>query len=114
MALSEFEKERIKKIFSSYCHKRMPLHHRDHFKVEYEIIGNEVKLHELRPSWQDKGKWISHTIARFKKDIVSESWVLYCADRNRNWRIFEPYPSHKDISKLLEVVDNDKTGIFWG
>jgi len=114
MALSEFEKEKIEKIFTAYCEKKVPLHIRDQFRVEFEIRGNEVKLFEFRPYWKDTNEWIPQKVARFKKDPGSNSWTLYWTDRNGRWHVFEPYPSSRDITKLLAEVDNDKTGIFWG
>src|SRR5664279_5517804 len=96
MSLSEFEKQRVEKIFSAYCAMKAPHHISDQFRVEFELRGDEVKLFESRPFHLDKSQWISHKIARFKKDRESNCWHLYYADRSERWHIFEPYPSDKD------------------
>lgn len=114
LALSEFEKQRVMKIFSAYCELKVPHHISDQFRVEFEFRGNEVKLFEYRPYPHDKSKWISHKVARLKKEINTNSWDLYYADRNERWHLFEPYPSDKDMEKLLAEVEKDSTGIFWG
>jgi hypothetical protein len=114
MALSEFEKQRVTKIFCAYCEKKVPHHVSDQFRVEFELRGSEVKLFESRPFWQDKSRWTSHKIARFRKDDKSNVWRLYYADRNGRWHIFEPFPGEKDIEKLLDEVEKDSSGIFWG
>lgn len=114
MSLSEFEKQRVKKIFSAYCAMKAPHHISDQFRVEFELRGDEVKLFESRPFHLDKSQWISHKIARFKKDRESNCWQLYYADRNERWHLFEPFPSDKDIEKMLAEVEKDTTGIFWG
>jgi hypothetical protein len=114
MPLTEFEKQRVKKIFSAYCAIKAPHHISDQFRVEFELRGDEVKLFESRPFPLDKSQWISHKIARFKKDSESNCWHLYYADRNERWHLFEPYPSGKDIEKMLAQVEKDITGIFWG
>jgi len=114
MPLSEFEKQRVTKIFSAYCEMKVPHHVSDQFRVEFELRGCEVKLFESRPYWQDKSRWTSHKIARFRKDDSSNVWLLYYADRNGRWHIFEPFPSEKDIEKLLDEVEKDSTGMFWG
>jgi hypothetical protein len=114
MPLSEFEKERVERIFSAYCAMKAPHHISDQFRVEFELRGEEVKLFESRPFPLDKSQWISHKIARFKKDRESNCWCLYYADRNERWHSFEPYPSDKDIEKLLAEVEKDMSGIFWG
>ena len=114
MSLSEFEKQRVIKIFFAYCAMKAPHHISDQFKVEFELRGGEVKLFESRPFHLDKSQWISHKVARFKKDRDANCWYLYSADRNGRWHLFDPYPSDKDVEKLLAEVEKDSTGIFWG
>jgi hypothetical protein len=114
MSLSEFEKQRVKKIFSAYCAMKAPHHISDQFRVEFELRGAEVKLFESRPYHLDKCQWISHKIARFKKDAETNCWSLYYADRNGRWHLLEQIPPDKNIEKILEVVEKDTTGIFWG
>ena len=114
MALSEFEKKRIEKIFAAYCEKKVPLHVQDRFRVEFEIRGDEVKLFESRPHWQEQSIWVANKVARFKKEAQTNCWQLYCADRNGRWHLFAPHPASCDIEKLLAEVENNSTGIFWG
>jgi hypothetical protein len=114
MALSEFEKQRVERIFSAYCNSKVPHHVSDRFRVEFEIRGQEIKLFESRPDAMDKNRWVSHKVARFKKDSGSNQWHLYYADRNGRWRLFEPFPSETDIEKLLDEVEKDSSGSFWG
>lgn len=53
-------------------------------------------------------------VARFKKDEKKNTWLLYCADRNSKWHLFEPNAENKDIEKRLAEVERDTTKIFWG
>lgn len=114
MALSEFEKKRIEKIFSTYCKHKVPPHARDQVRVEFQVRGNEVVLFEVRPHWQGGGDWIPMKVARFKKDDKTETWQLYWADRNSKWRKYPPLPFHRDIEKLLAEVERNESGAFWG
>lgn len=114
MALSEFEKKRIEKIFTDYCENKVPPHVRDKLRVEFQIRGDEVKLFESRPPWRGEGDWISSKIARFKKDPKTETWLLYWADRNGKWLNYPPLPYHRDIEKLLAEVEKNENGAFWG
>ena len=50
----------------------------------------------------------------FKKDSKTETWQLYWADRNSKWRPSPPLPFHRDIEKLLQEVEKNETGAFWG
>lgn len=113
MALSEFEKKRVEKLLTAYCEDKIPPDLRDRIRIEFTIRGNEVSLFESRLHWQD-GEWISMKIARFKKDPKTEAWQLYWGDRNSKWRPYPPLPYHRDIEKLLQEVEKNETGAFWG
>ena len=114
MALSEFERKRIEKIFTDYCEDKVPSHLRDQIRVEFQIRGDDVKLFESRPPWRGGGDWISSKIARFKKDQKTGTWLLYWADRNGKWREYPPLPFHAKIEKLLAEVEKNENGAFWG
>lgn len=114
MALSEFEKKRVEKLLTAYCESRIPPELRDRIRIEYRIRGNEVSLFESRPPWRGGGEWISTKVARFKKDPKTETWQLFWADRNSRWRPYPPLPYHRDIEKLLQEVEKNETGAFWG
>ena len=114
MSLSEFDAQRVEKIFSAYCAMKVPHHISDRFMIEFELRGNEVKLFESRPDPSENNRWTSHKIARFRKNIDENRWYLYYADRNERWRIYDPLPSDKDIEKMLAEVEKDPTGVFWG
>lgn len=114
MALTEFEKKRIEKIFTDYCEKKVPLQYRNELRVEFQIRGNDVCLFECRPPWRREGEWTSSKIARFKKDPKTETWLLSWADRNNKWREYPPLPFHARIEKLLDEVEKNENGVFWG
>jgi hypothetical protein len=114
MALSEFEKKRVEKLLTAYCEDKIPPHLRNQIRIEFTIRGTEVSLFESRPHWQGGGEWISMKVARLKKDPKTETWHLYWADRNSKWRSYPPLPYHRDIEKLLQEVEKNETGAFWG
>jgi len=114
MALSEFEKNRIEKIFTDYCEKKIPLDIRDQLRIEFQIRGDEVSLSECRAPWRGEGEWTSMKVARFKKDQKTETWQLSWADRNDRWKPYPPLPYHRDIEKLLAEVEKSENGAFWG
>jgi hypothetical protein len=114
MALSELEKKRVERLFSAYCDSKMPHHVSDRFRVTFELKGEEVKLLESRPDWRDNSRWKLHKIARFKKESGTNLWRLYYCDSKGRWRPFEPFPAEMDIEKLLDEVEKDSSGSFWG
>lgn len=44
----------------------------------------------------------------------SATWTLYWSDRNDRWHRYELIGPTADIRTLLDEVDQDPTGIFWG
>jgi len=114
VSLSEFEKKRIEKLFGDYCDQKVPKDLQDQIRAEYQVRGSEVILFEARIGWDDPTKWTSMKVARFKKDAKTETWQLYWADRNERWCKYPPMPFHRDLEKLLEEVEKNETGAFWG
>ncbi len=114
MALSEFEVKRVDKLFTVYCEGKIPAHLQDQIRIEYRIRGNEVSLLESRPHLQGSGEWISMKVARFNKDPQTGLWQLFWADRNSKWRSYSPLSFHRDLEKLLQEVEKNESGAFWG
>lgn len=114
MPLSEFEIKRVDKLFTAYCEQKVPAHLRDQIRIEYRIRDFAVSLFESRPLLQGSGEWISTKVARFQKDPQTETWRLFWADRDSQWQPYAPLPIHRDIEKLLQVVEKNETGLFFG
>jgi hypothetical protein len=112
--LSEFELKRIEKIFNDYCLNKIPAKLQSRIKMEYRVREDEVTLFESRPVWDDHAMWISGKVARFSKDPETGGWFLYQAALDGSWSQYEPLPFHRQIEKLLDVVEKNETGAFWG
>jgi hypothetical protein len=114
MALPEFVKRRVEERLAAYCEQKVPRHLRNQVRLGYKIRGNSVTLFEERPAFGDSGQWVDIKVAQFRFDAAQGEWTLYCADRNSRWYdYFDSEPS-KDFDRLLNEVEDDPTGIFWG
>jgi len=114
MALLEIDKRRVMKIMDAYCENRIPEQVRDQIRLTHELRGNKLHLLESRQAFQRPDHWITMKIAQFEFEPENRLWTLYCFDRNSK-RI--PYPNCKATARLealLDEVDADPTGIFWG
>jgi hypothetical protein len=87
---------------------------RDKVRLKYKIRGNSVTLFEERPTFTDPGLWIDIKLAQFRFDPSDGQWTLYYADRNSRWHLYFGIESTKAFDTLLNEVDDDPTGIFWG
>jgi hypothetical protein len=97
-----------------YAAEKAPPELADEFRLDVDVRGTAVILAERRPPRdpEDGPEWTSTSVARFR---WSEGrWSLYWPDRNGRWHRDEHAPDTSDLQVLLDVVDADPTGIFWG
>jgi hypothetical protein len=97
-----------------YCARKIPEHVRDQVRMSYTVRGNNVTLIEERRSYADPAIWSKMPIAQFRYDETDRDWLLYCADRHSRWMIYGAAAQAHDLRELLDEVDRDPTGIFWG
>ncbi|UCF05395.1 MAG: DUF3024 domain-containing protein [bacterium] len=87
---------------------------RDKVRLKYKIRGNNVTLFEERPTFTDPSLWIDIKLAQFRFDPSNGQWSLYYADRNSRWHQYFGIESTRAFDTMLNEVDDDPTGIFWG
>ena len=115
MALPEFVAHQVENTLTKYCENRIPPHVRDKIRLEYTRRGSRITLLERRPNWRDpSAKWTALPVARFEYHADKGHWTLHCADRNERWHLYESLEPTKRFEDLLEELDRDPTGIFWG
>jgi len=114
MALPPLVRQLVDIKFKNYCLNKIPQEHRDKIKILYRIRGNHVTLIESRPSYFDPTQWSELKVAQFRYNIDNQNWTLYCADRNERWHMYMEINSSDNIDDLINEVDEDPTGIFWG
>lgn len=114
MSLSELIKRQVEQILRPYCEARVPLHARGQVRVNFKVRGNSVTLFEERPTFFEPKTWVDIVVAQFRFDKESQEWTLYCADRNSKWHRYTEIEPTSEFERLLQEVDEDPTGIFWG
>jgi hypothetical protein len=99
---------------AAYCDRKFPLPVRDRVWATHGWRGDTVTLFEWRPLFDQPDKAVDMKVAQFRYDAASGKWSLFCADRNGKWHSYVDLPASKRFTDLLEEVDEDPTGIFWG
>jgi len=112
--LSNFEKRRITKLLTAYAVKRILKNIQHQLTISFDIKGTAFTLFERRPASRRPGEWTTTSIARFRREPSGKPWTLYWRDRNSRWHISPPVKSSRSIEALLQAVDRDETGIFYG
>jgi len=98
----------------SFIEQRVPPRVRDKIRLSYQFRGNFVTLYEDRPHFRRPSEWMKIPIAQFRFDPEQRHWTLYYRDRNSRWHDYLDLESNRDFDVLLEEVNEDPTGIFWG
>lgn len=114
MALDELQKRRINNILEKFCNKRIPAELKDQIKLEFDIRGNYVTLFERRRYFKDPKQWTKGKIAQFRYDSNDNKWILYWWRHTGKWYKYKDINARNDLQDLVEEVDKDPTGIFWG
>ncbi|PYM24376.1 MAG: hypothetical protein DMD80_23995 [Candidatus Rokuibacteriota bacterium] len=114
MALTEVQRAQVDKLLTAYCAKRVPPAVQPKVRLGYRIEGNAVILFEERPAFQPPHDWQELVIAKFTYVGTKREWQLYCQHRDLRWHSYQALPAASSFAKLLDEVDADPTGIFWG
>ena len=114
MKVPEIELRRVTKLLEEYCKQRVPAHVRDKVWMVFRRRGGTFTLFECRPYWQDESQTTESPIARFVYHEDSPHWELKWCDRNDRWHPYQNVGRAAHLETLVEEVDLDPTGIFWG
>ena len=114
MPLTDLQQAHVDKLLSTYCAKRVPPQERSRVRVDYRIEGNAVILYEERPSFSPPYEWQAMVVAKFTYVGTRREWRLSCQHRDRRWHSYQALPVANSLATLLDEVDSDPTGIFWG
>ena len=90
---------------------------RDQIRIELDVDQRAVTILECRPPWDPDRmgpEWTRFPIARLRYTKARNEWTLYWRDRNLKFHRFEPVPPSDDVQDLLDAIEVDRTGIFWG
>jgi hypothetical protein len=97
-----------------YCEQGVPPEARDQVRVEAHVAQHTVTMIERRPPWRDDAAdWSEHPVARLRYTAKSNLWALSWRDRNERWHRYQTGPV-ANVRGLLDEIDSDPTGIFWG
>jgi hypothetical protein len=99
-----------------WCDQRVPEHACGQVRIECEEAARHVTVVECRAPWRaDIGpEWTRLPVARMRYTKSNGTWALYYRDRNLRFHRYDLVPPTANINDLLNELDQDPTGIFWG
>ncbi len=113
MALPPLIRQFADMQLTKLCDRRSPAELQHEIKVTYATFGNNVTITQHRTAWDNPKEWVAIKVALLVYAPRSNVWTLYCFDRNER-RAEYPSESTADLASLIDEVDADPTGIFWG
>jgi hypothetical protein len=99
-----------------WCANRVPEQALHQVRVECEIDDRHLTIIERRAPWRpDFGpEWTRFPIARLRYTKTGKTWSLYWRDRNLRFHTYDRLRPTGNVDQLLDEIDRDPTGIFWG
>jgi len=114
MPFSELELKYIENTVGRMCKHGSPAHLRDQLRMVYKVKGHDVTVYEERPRWNNPQEWSSTGVAKFKYTRTHNVWKLYRIRRDMKWHLYEMPGGSKSLEALVNEVDTDPHGAFFG
>jgi len=114
VAIPEFEVRRVSALLERYCEARVRPEVRHKITIGFSVRGSAITLFERRPRFNAPSQWLEGGVARFRYDATTATWSLYCMHRDLKWHEYLSRGPAKRFETLLNEVQADPTGIFWG
>ncbi|PLX93829.1 MAG: hypothetical protein C0621_06645 [Desulfuromonas sp.] len=114
MPIPELVKRQAEKLLTTYCQQRVPDCMRNQLRIDFRIRDNMATLYEERVLPSSPDQWLTTLIAQLRFHPELDQWTLHYADRSGKWHPYLNVPPTLNFSKLLEALDSDPLGFFWG
>ena len=115
MAFNDIEKKRYERIVDAYVQKRRPPPHlRKEVDLLSRVYNQSVEIYEIRPAWDDPSDLIEIPVAKTTFVKSQDEWKLFWQRRDLKWHLYEPDGFHDSLDEVLEVIDRDEYGCFFG
>ena len=101
---------------SAYCEQRVPPHALHQVRMDAVVDRHAVTLVERRAPWRPEfGQWTRSRVARLRWSVSRREWTLSSGvTATTAGTAYEYTAPTTEIARLLEEIDRDPTGIFWG
>ena len=114
MAFNELELKRIDKLIGEDFRNQVPSEHRHKLQYDIRIKGHNVFLFEVRPRWYNPDEWHAMDIAKLRYIRRRNIWRLYWMRASGKWELYEPKGESKNLKTLIDAINQDHFGCFFG
>jgi hypothetical protein len=114
MSFSDIDIQRIKNEVGGLCKRKTPVHLKDKLRFDYAIEKQNVIIYEIRPVWNNPAEFTSLPIAKLTYVAIRKIWKLYWKRASGKWVRYETETSAKDLRALVQAIEEDIYGCFFG
>lgn len=80
----------------------------------YSWDGQTALMFEIRPQLNDPKNILELPYAKLRFVKASKIWKLYWMHGSGKWEAYEPKPESANLQLLLDEIDHDGYGCFFG
>lgn len=115
MALTVFDITEIIESMENYLEKVRPEEAiRDQLDIGYKITGQSVEIFEIRPRPDNSSLKQYPSIAKTTFIKSKGHWKLFWMRADLKWHGYKPNLYLKNLKKVVEIIDKDEFGCFYG
>jgi Protein of unknown function (DUF3024) len=113
-AFSDQQLKQIERHVGGLCERRAHADVRQKFRLRYDVNNHHVFVREARPDWHNPSKWIETDVAKLRYVGASNEWRLYWKRASGKWWLYEPYSRSRTLAAMVNEIDRDAYGCFFG
>ena len=85
-------------------------------RIEADVHRLGVDIFECRPPWRagEDATWIRTSVARLRWNATAGRWSLQWRRADERLHDYDGLPPCIELDRLLEELDCDPDGVFWG
>lgn len=104
------------KVDSYVASKRPSIEIRSKLDFGFKFEKNTFEIFTVRPVWSspDPNDYQKSSFAKFRYFKSREVWKLYWMRASGKWEIYEAFPESKSVDKIIECIEEDAYGCFYG
>jgi hypothetical protein len=104
------------KVESYVKTKRPPKEIRHQLDLGFKFERNTFEIFEIRPEWNspDQNDYQKSSFVKFRYVKSRRIWKLYWMRASGKWELYEPFPQSNSLDKIIDCIDADVYGCFYG
>lgn len=101
-------------MLADFCRRHSSAVVSDQLRYSFEFEASAVVLQAQRPGFMNPEEWTTVPVAKLRYSEARKTWSLYWSDTNGRWHRLGNVPMAPDIRTLLQAIETDASGVFWG